>query len=166
LVAGDEPFLTFAQWTGAKKNARDTTLRGGPHSPFEPGDSQRAVTYIYDGPPGPRVLNVFIERRGLKHSNGCARPPRPKSLTMSTDLNIEALLKRNNSFVRASSVEFNSQIHKRVTSCLELEHKGVPFVLRGVPLDVDPESPFDSSTEWLKRLSSMGGKFSLEFEWN
>ena len=85
---------------------------------------------------------------------------------MSTDLNIEALLNQNNSFVRASTVEFNSAIHKRITSCLELEHKGVPFIVHGVPLDVGPEAPFDNSTEWLKRLSSMAGKVSLGFEWS
>lgn len=83
---------------------------------------------------------------------------------MSTDLNIDTLLKQDNSFVRASTVEFDSSITKRITSCLELEGKGVPFVVRGAPLDTDPDTPFNDSTEWLKRLSSIG-QFSLGFEW-
>lgn len=85
---------------------------------------------------------------------------------MSTDLNVEVLLKQNNSFIRTSTVEFDSPIPKRTTRCLELERKGIPFVVRGVPLDVDPETPFDDSVEWLKKLSSMSGKLSIGFEWD
>ena len=79
---------------------------------------------------------------------------------MSADFNIETLVEQENSFVHAISVGFGPPIHKFVTSCIEWERKGIPFVVRGIPLDAGSEPPFDNSTEWLKTLSSTGGKSS------
>lgn len=79
---------------------------------------------------------------------------------MPTDFNIEALIEQENSFVHANSVDSASPIHKVVTSCLEWERNGDPFVVRGVPLSGDPESPFRGpmAESWLKSLSSTRGR--------
>lgn len=79
---------------------------------------------------------------------------------MFTNFNIETLIEQDNSFVRANSVGSGPPIHKLVTSCLEWEQKGVPFVVRGVPLDKSSERPFEDPTPWLKMLSGAGGYFS------
>jgi hypothetical protein len=73
---------------------------------------------------------------------------------MPTDFDIETLIEQENSFVRANSVECSLPIHKVVTSCLEWEREGVPFVVQGVPLDTGSETPFGVSTKWLRTLFS------------
>ena len=82
---------------------------------------------------------------------------------MSTDFNIAPLIEQENSFSLAKSVAFASPVHKLVTSCLDWERKGLPFIVQGVPLDASSEGPFDSSIEWLKRLSGTSGQYFSSF---
>jgi hypothetical protein len=80
---------------------------------------------------------------------------------MSTDLDIKALVEQQNSFIHANSVNCALPIRKLVTSCLEWERKGVPFVLQGVS-STGSETPFGSSTRWLKTLSNINGQLSQD----
>ena len=71
---------------------------------------------------------------------------------MPTDFDIETLIEQENSFLRANSVAYTLPINEVVTSCLEWERDGVPFVVQGVPLDTGSETPFSVSTKWLRTL--------------
>jgi hypothetical protein len=79
---------------------------------------------------------------------------------MPTDFDIAPLIEQKNSFSLANSVSFITPVHKLVTSCLEWEQKGLPFIVQGIPLD-GQDAPFNTSTDWLRRLSSTSGQFFL-----
>jgi hypothetical protein len=77
---------------------------------------------------------------------------------MPTDLDVKTLVERGGSFVYAESIDYAAPTRKVVMSCLEWNREGIPFVIQGVPLDVGSETPFDGSTEWLKKLLSTRGR--------
>lgn len=85
---------------------------------------------------------------------------------MPTDLDIEALIEQENSFVRATSIAHTLPIHKIVANCRELEREGIPFIIEGITLDTGSETPFGGSNKWMNKLLSTSGQSPPRFERN
>ena len=110
-----------------------------------------AVRSLLAGVDLPRAQNIPGNR---------GHPSASSSRTMSTDFDITPLIEQKNSFSLTNTIPFVSPVQKLVTNCLQWERDGLPFVVQGIPLD-GQEAPFNTSTDWLRKLSGVGGQFFL-----
>ena len=70
---------------------------------------------------------------------------------MASNTDVDELLGDPSNFLPVSTIAFNTPIISLVESCLRFQWSGVPFVIKGIPLD-GPESPFLGAEDWLARL--------------
>ena len=77
---------------------------------------------------------------------------------MASNIDVDELLEDPTRFLPVPAIASDTPIVQLIESCLRWQSAGVPFVIKGIPLD-DFESPFLYTEDWLARLPRSSGKY-------
>lgn len=81
---------------------------------------------------------------------------------MTTTIDVDELLEHPTNFLPLPTIAFETKIVPLIESCIRWQSEGVPFVIKGIPLD-GYESPFLVTQDWLARLAPSPGKYTRRF---
>lgn len=76
---------------------------------------------------------------------------------MAFNIDVDELLEDFPHFLPVPTIAFERSIVQIVESCYRWQSDGVPFVVKGIPLD-GRQSPFLATEDWLVRLTGSLGK--------